>query len=308
MAFTALRTWVAGEIVTAAMLNEQVRDNGNEYIQRDGSIPLTTNWDAGSYEIRAQTLESDATTGTAPLTIASTTLVTNLNADQVDSQERVLTINADHTHQTTGAQGGQLDHGAALTGLSDDDHTQYVLRNILTTRGDLFRRGASVVERVALGTNGYYLKSNGTDAVWAEGVATKDIFIRPASGTDAQAVGYFYGYLIDFASEYAYFNFYVPQDFSSLTGLYLVYISQAEQAHYFDVDSQFGADGEAYNVHTDIQADLFGASIVVGNIDELDISSAVTGIAANDFVGLRIQRGTSSTCQALVIGVRLRYS
>lgn len=34
---------------------------------------------------------------------------------------------ADHSHQTTGAQAGKLDHGAALGGLGDDDHTQYVL-------------------------------------------------------------------------------------------------------------------------------------------------------------------------------------
>ena len=32
-----------------------------------------------------------------------------------------------HTHQSAGAEGGQLDHGLALTGLADDDHTQYSL-------------------------------------------------------------------------------------------------------------------------------------------------------------------------------------
>lgn len=32
---------------------------------------------------------------------------------------------ADHTHQSAGAQAGTLDHGLALTGLLDDDHTQY---------------------------------------------------------------------------------------------------------------------------------------------------------------------------------------
>jgi Repeat of unknown function (DUF5907) len=32
-----------------------------------------------------------------------------------------------HTHQSSGVQGGVLDHGAALTGLTDDDHTQYAL-------------------------------------------------------------------------------------------------------------------------------------------------------------------------------------
>lgn len=35
-------------------------------------------------------------------------------------------VNATHTHQNA-AGGGQLDHGAALTGLTDDDHTQYLL-------------------------------------------------------------------------------------------------------------------------------------------------------------------------------------
>ena len=33
---------------------------------------------------------------------------------------------ADHSHQSTGPQAGQLDHGLALTGLADDDHTQYI--------------------------------------------------------------------------------------------------------------------------------------------------------------------------------------
>jgi predicted phage tail protein len=32
---------------------------------------------------------------------------------------------ADHTHQTTGAEAGKIDHGLALDGLLDDDHTQY---------------------------------------------------------------------------------------------------------------------------------------------------------------------------------------
>jgi hypothetical protein len=36
---------------------------------------------------------------------------------------------ADHNHQSTGAEAGQLDHGLALTGLGDDDHTQYVLKS-----------------------------------------------------------------------------------------------------------------------------------------------------------------------------------
>jgi len=54
------------------------------FVKADGTTPLTANWDAGSYNIRAQTLQSDVATGTAPFTIASTTLVTNLNSDLLD--------------------------------------------------------------------------------------------------------------------------------------------------------------------------------------------------------------------------------
>lgn len=43
-----------------------------------------TDIDLGAIEVRAQTFESDVATGTAPLTVASTTVVTNLNADLLD--------------------------------------------------------------------------------------------------------------------------------------------------------------------------------------------------------------------------------
>jgi hypothetical protein len=50
---------------------------------------------------------------------------------------------ADHTHQSTGAQGGKLDHGAALTGLTDDDHTQYIKHALATAAGDFLVASAS---------------------------------------------------------------------------------------------------------------------------------------------------------------------
>lgn len=36
----------------------------------------------------------------------------------------------------------------------------------LTTRGDVARRGASVTERLPLGTAGHVISSDGTDAIW----------------------------------------------------------------------------------------------------------------------------------------------
>ena len=54
------------------------------FVRQDGTTPLTATWDAGSFEIQALTFRSRATTGTAPFTVDSTTLVANLNAAQVD--------------------------------------------------------------------------------------------------------------------------------------------------------------------------------------------------------------------------------
>lgn len=99
------------------------------------------------------------------------TLVTDHGAltgllDDDHTQYRLESEN--HTHQSSGAQAGTLDHGLALTGLTDDDHTQYVLRSILTTRGDLFTRDASVIIRLAVGASaGMFLRSDATDPGWS---------------------------------------------------------------------------------------------------------------------------------------------
>ena len=47
---------------------------------------LTGDWDAGSFDITAEQLHSDIAIGTAPLTVVSTTVVDNLNADLLDDQ------------------------------------------------------------------------------------------------------------------------------------------------------------------------------------------------------------------------------
>ena len=48
------------------------------------ALTVANNIDVGAYQVRALTFESDQATGTAPLTVASTTVVTNLNADLLD--------------------------------------------------------------------------------------------------------------------------------------------------------------------------------------------------------------------------------
>lgn len=64
-------------------LMEQMAQNDLMMIQKDGSVELTANWDAGSFTITALKFTSDQATGTAPFTVASTTQVTNLNASRI---------------------------------------------------------------------------------------------------------------------------------------------------------------------------------------------------------------------------------
>lgn len=67
--------------------------DGTAYLDSAQIASLTTlttltasgDLDIGAYELRAQTLEADVATGTAPLTITSTTKVTNLCADLLDT-------------------------------------------------------------------------------------------------------------------------------------------------------------------------------------------------------------------------------
>ena len=54
------------------------------------ALTVANDIDVGAYEVRALKFESDQATGTAPLTVASTTVVTNLNADLLDGVQGAL--------------------------------------------------------------------------------------------------------------------------------------------------------------------------------------------------------------------------
>lgn len=71
-------------------------------------LTATANLDIGAYELRAATLESDIATGTAPLTVASTTKVDHLNADQVDGYD-VAAYSGGQSHTVLG--GFIIKHG-----------------------------------------------------------------------------------------------------------------------------------------------------------------------------------------------------
>ena len=84
------------------------------FVEADGTQALTADWDAGAFEIRALTFESDVAPGAgAPFTVASTDLVTNLNADQLDGHEATAFVHvAGDTMSGNLAMGGKDITGA----------------------------------------------------------------------------------------------------------------------------------------------------------------------------------------------------
>ena len=80
----------------------QLSAGAGNFLRADGTVALTANWDAGSFKITAETLESDVAGGTPPLVVASNTLVANLNADLLDGVEEAAFSLADGTRDFSG--------------------------------------------------------------------------------------------------------------------------------------------------------------------------------------------------------------
>jgi hypothetical protein len=128
--YTATSTTVCTNVNADAVDGIQ----GANIVTADGLTPLTAAWDVGSWQVRAETFQSDIATGTAPFTVASATVVTNLNASALQGNAASAfavaakgVTNGD-THDHVGGDGAQIAH-SGLSGLTSpaDDHTQYLL-------------------------------------------------------------------------------------------------------------------------------------------------------------------------------------
>ena len=149
------------------------------FVKADGTVALTADWDAGGYEIRAQTLEADVSTGTAPLTIASTTKVANLNVDKLDDQEGSYYLAA-------GNVTGTLAVGSGGTGATS-----------LTDGGVLLGSGTGAVTAMAVLADGEMIVGDGTTDPVAESGATLRTSIGVGTGDSPQFTGIELGHATD---------------------------------------------------------------------------------------------------------------
>jgi len=162
----------------SSAVQTQLDAKGIGDLKADGSVSLTSDWDAGSHKITAEQLESDITTGTAPLVVASTTVVANLQAATVAT----ITGLAPDTATTQATQGsittcsnlvtvGALDSGSITSNFGAIDNGA---SNITTT-------GTVQAGNIGLGTDGTASALTLTEKA--------SIALDPAGGTDGDYSG-----------------------------------------------------------------------------------------------------------------------
>lgn len=158
---------------------------GSGDLLADGTVPLTANWDVGAFTITALRFASDEAT-LAPFTVASSALVTNLNADLLDSQEGsyyltrsnhtgTLALDQGGTGATTAA-GARTALGLVIgTDVQAYDAQLGDFAGLTFAKGDVFTYNGTNVVKLAVGTDGQVLKANSATSSgleWGTGSST----------------------------------------------------------------------------------------------------------------------------------------
>lgn len=298
------RTWVAGTIVTASIMNTSVRDTLRYLKGLDGAVTLSDALilpDGAGYYLHIPiltTIQRDALTPTAGMLVYNST-TTQFNKYENAFWRADLGFNSDH--------GG-------LGGLGDDDHTIYQKEDLLTTQGDLpYATEASTWTRLPKGTAGQSLRMNAgaTAPEWQANPNTQQFFVMPntaGSGTWASYGGIYGYYGLGPAGENAHFNFRLPNDFVALTSAKMVILPFTTGSFDWTVNTYFGASGEAYNANTD-SATADGQAVTNVQLLELTISDAFTGVAANDIIGVNFLLDVLTTTSLVgILGLDIKYT
>lgn len=138
------------------------------------------NWDAGNYEIRAKTFYSDAPDGTAPFTVVSTTVVSNLNADTVDGK---------HASELTEFRSGDLmlsTNTSAPSGWSDVSST-YNNKFIRISSGTPLNTGGSDTHSHTLAVENLPSHTHGAGSLATSSAGSHTHTIQTYKGTAGES-------------------------------------------------------------------------------------------------------------------------
>ena len=118
--------------------------------------------------------------------------------------------------------------------------------------------------------------------------------------------------LVDGVTTTVYTYLLVPLSFASIIAAEVLIIPGATGNMRRSVDTTWGAIGtEAYNANTDSVA-AGEVTVTINRIEAIDITAALTGIAAGDLVGINFTRigdhaNDTVNASCYFVGVRLRY-
>lgn len=109
------------------------------------------------------------------------------------------------------------------------------------------------------------------------------------------------------AADIAYICFRVPHDFTAIVSAEVVIIPQFTNAVFaLNIRSIYAAVGEAQNTH--VEQDLAGTfDLTIDVLAAIDISGILTALAADDEVGIAIERRVAGD-NFYTLGIRFRYS
>ena len=172
MAFTTPRTWVVGEITTAAQLNEQVRDNTRYLKGLDGAITLSHALilpDGAGYYIHIPALTTAQRDGLTP---TNGMLIYNSTTTKFNKYEN-------------GAWRADLAYQGDLSTMQIASQAQ----------GDVLFRGAAAWQRLAASADKYLRSAGaGADVIWAAiepSHDTQNSSSQKMSGTGSSSVTYY---------------------------------------------------------------------------------------------------------------------
>ena len=104
-------------------------------------------------------------------------------------------------------------------------------------------------------------------------------------------------------------NMVVPDDFDSLVSLDVIVIADAAGTAYWTLTSDYGTDGESSSNHSGALTNQAWAAVTT--LTALDVSGAFASIAAGDYLGAVMAKGTTSwvtTSEIQVLGWRMVYN
>ena len=335
MSLSPSKTWIAGETLTAAELNSEFANilnnpislisplvaaldaDGKEIIlDSDGDTSITADTDdqidiriAGSDDFTLTANKFDVLAGSTLKVTGIETLtkgadVTAATDLLVNIDGNIFDVTGATTIATIATKGIgtviKLHFDAALT--LTHHATNLVLpggANILTAAGDEaeFYEYASADWRC-------------TNYTKATGGPVKEFYVYvAASGTvaiafpyDAQTGGFSVATLGN--TEEATFLFAIPADFTTLIEAIILSIPDTSETIQFDIDTSYGASGEASDANTETETDtMLGVTIAL--LTEIDASGVLSGIAANDYVGMEFD---SDTGNIRLVALRIRYN